>query len=267
MPQHPAFRRVDCGAFTLDIREDGVAIATFSRPPVNAVSLSVYEDIGRFSEIVAADDDIRAIVISAPDDSRAWCGGADLHEFKGMTAERRKERYHFINEQLPRFHDIDRPMIGAIRGATIGVGVMLAAMCDMRVASEDARFACPEVDYGLIGGSAGLFAMLRMPEAKVREMLYTGRVFTARELEPTGFFNYVVPRAAVLPLAVDLAEQIARKNMPVLRLRKLASQALEGSEWMDTYLEAQEISATLVEDPKSEAAVLAALDRGKKRKR
>lgn len=267
MARHPAFRRIECGAFTLDLREDGVAIATFSRPPVNAVSLSVYEDIGRFSDYVAGDDDIRAIVITAPDDSRAWCGGADLNEFKGMTAERRKERYQFINAQLPRFHDIDRPMIAAIRGATIGVGVMLASMCDMRVASEDARFACPEVDYGLIGGSAGLFAMLRMPEAKVREMLYTGRVFTARELEPTGFFNYVVPRAAVVPLAIDLAEQIARKNMPVLRLRKLASQALEGSEWMDTYLEAQEISAALVEDPKSKAAVLEALGRGKKRKK
>ena len=78
------------GAFTLHIREDGVAIATFSRPPVNAVSLSVYEDIGRFSDYVASDDDIRAIVVTAPEGSRAWCGGADLNEFKGMTAERRK---------------------------------------------------------------------------------------------------------------------------------------------------------------------------------
>ena len=267
MAMHPAIRRVDFGAFLLDIREDGVAIATFSRPPVNAVSLTVYEDIGRFADFVSQEDDIRAIVITAPEGSRAWCGGADLHEFKGMTSERRKERYHFINEQLPRFHGIDRPMIAAIRGATIGVGVMLAAMCDMRVAAEDAKFACPEVDYGLIGGSAGLLAMLRMPEAKVREMLYTGRAFSARELEPTGFFNYVVPAAAVLPLAVDLAEQIAGKNMPVLRLRKLASQALEGSEWMDTYLEAQEMSAALVEDPKSEAAVLAALGRGRKKRK
>ena len=73
-----------------------------------------------------------------------------------------------------------------------------------------------------------------------------------------------MPRAAVLPVAVSLAEQIARKNMPVLRLRKLASQALEGSEWIDTYLEAQRMSAALVEDPKSEAAVIAALEHGHK---
>lgn len=257
----------DFGAFRLEVRDDGVGVVTFSRPPVNAVSLSVYEDIGRFADHVAQDELIRVLVVTAPDDARAWCGGADLHEFKGMTAERRKERYRFINEQLPRFHRIDRPMIAAIRGATIGVGVMLAGMCDLRVASENARFACPEVDYGLVGGSAGLFATLRMPEAKVREMLYTGRAFTARELESTGFFNYVVPSAAVLPIALDLAVQIARKNMPTMRARKLASLTWEGSEWMDAYLEAQEISSALVENPESGAAVLAALDRSKRRSR
>lgn len=252
------------GAFTVELREEGVAVITFSRPPVNAVSLSVYEDIGHLADHVTNDDRIRVAVITAPDDSRAWCGGADLHEFKGMTAERRKERYQFINEQLPRFHRIDRPMIAAIRSATIGVGVMLAGMCDMRIASEDARFACPEVDYGLIGGSAGLFATLRMPEAKVREMVYTGRTFTARELESTGFFNYVLPRAAVLPVALDLAGQIATKNMTTLRARKLASLMWEGPEWMDAYLEAQEASSMLVEDEESRAAVLAALQRGRK---
>ncbi|MFA7594902.1 MAG: enoyl-CoA hydratase/isomerase family protein [Novosphingobium sp.] len=255
------------GAFSLEVREDGVAIATFSRPPVNAVSLSVYEDIGRFADHVATDEHIRVIVITAPDDARAWCGGADLNEFKGMTAEKRKERYRFINGQLPRFHRIDRPMIAAIRGAAVGVGVMLAGMCDMRVVSEDARFACPEVDYGLVGGSAGLFATLRMPEAKVREMVYTGRAFTARELESTGLFNYVVPRAAVLPLALDLAAHIAQKSMPTLRARKLASLTWEGSDWMDAYLDSQEVSSALVENPESEAAVLAALQRGKHKSR
>ncbi|EIZ77809.1 enoyl-CoA hydratase/isomerase [Novosphingobium sp. Rr 2-17] len=255
------------GAFTVDLRDNGVAVTTFSRPPVNAVSLSAYEDIGRFADHVAGDERIRVIVITAPEGARAWCGGADLHEFKGMTAAKRKERYQFINEQIPRFHRIDRPMIAAINGATVGVGVMLAGMCDLRVVSETARFACPEVDYGLVGGSAGLFAALRMPEAKVREMLYTGRAFTARELESTGFFNYVVQPAAVLPIALDLADQIARKSMPTLRARKLASLTWEGSEWMDAYLDAQEISSALVENPESEAAILAALERGKRRSR
>uniref|UniRef100_UPI0035CB94A1 enoyl-CoA hydratase/isomerase family protein n=1 Tax=uncultured Sphingomonas sp. TaxID=158754 RepID=UPI0035CB94A1 len=238
-----------------------MAIVTFSRPPVNAVSLSVYDDIGRLADYVAATNAVRVLVVAAPDGAKAWCGGADLYEFKGMTAERRRERYRFINEQLPKFHKIDRPIIAAINGATIGVGVMLAGMCDMRIASEQAKFACPEVDYGLVGGSAGLFAMLKMPEAKVREMLYTGRSFTARELEPTGFFNYVVPGPAVLPLALDIAGAIARKSMATLRARKLQSLTLEGPEWMEAYLAAQEQSSSLVEQPESEANVERALNR------
>lgn len=78
--------------------------------------------------------------------------------------------------------------------AAIGVGVMLAGMCGLRMASDDARFACPEVDYGLIGGSAGLLASLGMPEAKVREIVYT-----RRELEDAGFFNCVVSRQPCFP--------------------------------------------------------------------
>lgn len=257
--------RTDFGAFTVARHEHGVLQVTFSRPPVNAVSLSVYEDLGQLADYVTNNDAVRVMVITAPPGARAWCGGADLHEFKGMTAEGRKERYQFINAQLPKFHAIDRPVIASIEGAAIGVGVMLAGMCDLRVASENARFACPEVDYGLVGGSAGLFASLRMPEAKIREMVYTGRAFTARELEPTGFFNYVLPASAVLPMALDLATQIAKKNLPVLRARKLASLEWEGSEWMDAYLEAQEISSALVEDPLSQAAVLAALKNEQKR--
>ena len=250
------------GAFSVEIRAKGVGLIMFSRPPVNALSLETYRDIGQLADHVAGDDRIKVLVIAAPDDARAWCGGADLHEFEGMNAARRKERYDFINEHLPRFHRIDRPMIAAIRGAAIGVGVMLAGMCDLRVVSANARFACPEVDYGLIGGSAGLLASLGMPEAKVREMVYTGRAFTAIELEHTGFFNYVVPASAVLPLALDLADTIASKSLAALRARKLASLMFEGPEWMEAYLDAQEISSALVEDPESNAAVRAALGKG-----
>lgn len=252
------------GAFSVDLQETGVALVTFSRPPVNAVSLSVYDDIGHLADHIDASADIKVVVLSAPEGSRAWCGGADLREFEGMTAERRRQRYEFINEKLPRFHQIDRPMIAAIRAPAVGVGVMLAGMCDLRVASDSARLACPEVDYGLIGGSAGLLASLRMPEAKVREMVYTGRSFTARELENTGFFNYIVPHAAVLPLALDLAGQIASKSLAALRTRKLASLMFEGPEWMEAYLNAQEASSALVERPESAEAVENALAGGRR---
>jgi enoyl-CoA hydratase/carnithine racemase len=102
--------------------------------------------------------------------------------------------------------------------------------------------------------------MLKMPEAKAREMMYTGRRFTARELEPTGFFNDVVPRAQVLPRAMELAAQIATKSLPVLRARKLASVATEGRTWMEAYLDAQALSGRLVGGEDSAEGVRAFLE-------
>ena len=233
------------GDFSLDIGSDGVALVTFSRPPVNAVSLSVYQDIGALVDRIEGDDSIRVAVLTAPDNARAWCGGADLNDFVGIDPEGRKQRYAFINAQLPRFYRMDRPVIAAVNGAAIGIGMLLSALCDMRVAAEDAKFACPEIDYGLVAGGAAIFAMLKMPEAKIREMLFTGARFTARELEPTGFFNYVLPRAEVLPKALALARQIAAKSLPAIRARKMASVNLEGRSWMEAYLDAQAQSGLL----------------------
>jgi enoyl-CoA hydratase/carnithine racemase len=234
------------GSFEIDVADDGVATVVFSRPPVNAVSLSVYEDIGRLVDAIEQNAAIRVVVLTAPETSRAWCGGADLNDFVGMDTERRKERYQFINAQMPRFYRMDRPVIAAINGAAVGVGMVWAGLFDMRVAAEDARFAMPEIDFGLVGGGAGLMSMLKMPEGKVREILFTGRKYTARELESTGFFNYIVPRAEVMPKSLEIARLIAAKSLPSIRARKLASVALEGRTWMEAYLDAQALSAELV---------------------
>ena len=203
---------------------------------------------------------MRVLVLAAPEGARAWCGGADLNDFVGMNPERRKERYQFINAHLPKFYALDRPVIAAINGAAIGIGMILAGLCDMRVAAEDAQFACPEIDYGLVCGGGGLFAMLNLPEAKMRELLYTGREFSARELEPVGFFNYVVPRYEVLPTALGLASAIAAKSLPAIRARKAASTAIEGRSWMEAYLDAQALSAELVAGADSGEGVQAFLE-------
>lgn len=253
--------RHQIGSFEVEVRDDGVAIVTFSRPPVNAVSISVYEDIGRLAALAQEDSTIRVLVLTAPESSKAWCGGADLNDFVGMDTARRKERYRFINDQVPNFYNLDRPVIAAVNGHAIGIGMILSGLCDLRVAWEDAKFACPEVDYGLVCGGGGLFSMLKMPEAKVREMLYTGRRFTARELEPTGFFNYVVPRDEVLPKALEIAELIAKKSLPSVRARKIASNGLEGRTWMEAYLDAQALSAQLVAGKDSGEGVAAFLER------
>ena len=253
------------GFFEVTVQDNGVAVAVFSRPPVNSVSLAVYEDIGSLVEFINASANIRVVVLAAPPASRAWCGGADLKDFVGMDSARRKERYAFINERLPGFGRLERPVIAAINGHAIGIGMILAGLCDLRIAADNALFACPEIDYGLVAGGGGLFAFLKMPEAKIREMLFTGRKFSARELEPSGFFNYVLPREEVLPKALELAAQIATKSLPAVRARKIASVALEGRTWMEAYLDAQALSGRLVAGEDSGEGVRAFLEHRKPR--
>ena len=248
------------GSFNVNIDKDGIALVVFSRPPVNSVSISVYEDIGNLTDFIGSDPHIRVAIITALDNARAWCGGADLNDFVGMDTAKRKERYRFINTQVPRFYQLDKPVIAAINSHAIGIGMVLAGLCDMRVAAEDACFAVPEINYGLVGGGAGLFSMLNMPEAKIREMLFTGRKYTARELEPTGFFNYVVAKDKVLDTAFEIARLIAKKSLPAIRARKTASVNLEGKSWMEAYLEAQALSADLVASTDAEEGVQAFLD-------
>lgn len=248
------------GSFEIELTDEGIAIVSFGRPPVNAVSISVYEDIGKLVERCEADAAIRVVVLRSAAGSRAWCGGADLNDFVGIDADGRKQRYAFINAVLPRLYRLERPVIAAIDGAAIGIGMILAALCDMRVASEDAFFACPEIDYGLVAGGAALFAHRNMPDAIIQEMLFTGSRFTARQLEQTGFFNYVVERREVHERALALARIIAAKSLPAIRARKIASSNLEGRSWEEAYLDAQQLSGVLTGGEDGEEGVLAFLE-------
>lgn len=248
------------GAFRLSVADDGVATCVFSRPPVNAVSYQVYEDLAALTRHVAGDETIRAVVLAAPDEARAWCGGADLNDFVGMDRAARESRYARINTILPAFERLDRPVIAAIAAPAVGIGVILAALCDMRIAAADAHFSCSEIRYSLVAGGGGLFRTLNMPEGKAREMLFTGRRFTAAELEGTGFFNYVLPRAQVMERSLALAREIAVQSLPAIRARKRASVGLEGRSWTTAYLDAQALSAELTGGKDGQEGVAAFLD-------
>lgn len=102
---------------------------------------------------------------------------------------------------------------------------------------------------------------LRLPEPKLREMLYTGRKFTAREIESTGFFDYIVPKDQVLAKALELAGQVAAKDTSIMRARKRNSLALEGSEWFDAYVSAQRIPSRFAGLKASRRGVEAVLGR------
>jgi enoyl-CoA hydratase len=231
--------------FRMETDRRGITVVTFDRPPVNAVSFDVYPEIRQLCEAIEATDETRVVVLAAPPRNRAWCGGADVRDFLPLDYQTRLERYELINQCMPRLYNLNRPVIGAINGHSVGVGLVLATFCDIRVAWNEAFFACPEIDRGVLAGGGAFLARVGVPPGTIREMMYTGRRFTAEELRPTGMFNYVVPRDQVLPKAMELAEVIARKSLPALKANKLCTNATESLSWTDGYKLTQEYSAKL----------------------
>ena len=245
--------------FALSVSDNGIATVVFDRPPVNAVSLEVYEALGTLVSTIERSKDIRVVLLTAPDNARAWCGGADVNEFVEMNKSKRQQRYEFINNSLPRFAKMSRPVIAAITAPVVGVGMILAGLCDMRVSSDTATFACPEIDFGLVAGGGGLFSYLNLPEGFLRELLYTGRRLTAHEMHTAGFLNYVVPREEVTSTALKIATLISQKSLPALIARKRVFVQMEGLKWEESYLIAQEESGNLVENQDAAEGVSAFL--------
>lgn len=248
------------GAFALTV-EDGVGLVTFERPPVNSFRVSTYKELLNLTEHVEARADIRVVVIAAGKESRCWCGGADVNDFAEMDGAKRKDRYEFVNAVMPRLARLERPVVAAISGHAIGIGVLLAAVCDIRVAAEAAQFATPEVNYGLIAGSSRLLNTLGMPEGLVRELAYTGRRATASELKDAGFINHVVPASEVLDASLKLARDIVSKDLAILAARKRTFVDHEGLAWFDAYLMAQSESSKLVGSDAAKEGVAAFLSK------
>jgi enoyl-CoA hydratase/carnithine racemase len=250
----------DVGPFRFSVASGGVATVVFDRPPVNAVSIEVYEALAALVTVVEQSKNVRVVVITSPENSRAWCGGADVNEFVEMNKSKRQQRYDFINRSLPRLATLNRPVIAAINAPVVGVGVILAGLCDLRVSSDTATFACPEIDFGLVAGGGGLFSYLNMPEGFLRELLYTGRRFTANEMKIAGFLNHVVPQDDVLTTSLDIANLISQKSLPALVARKRVFIEMEGMSWEESYLLAQEASGGLVESQDAAEGVTAFLE-------
>lgn len=233
------------GPFTLEAR-DQIGVVTFERPPVNSFRVSTYQELEQLAEHIDSREDVSVVILKSGEESRCWCGGADVNDFSGMDGDSRKDRYEYVNAAMVRFANIQRPVIAAIDGHAIGIGVLLAAVCDIRVAADTAQFATPEINYGLIAGSSRLLNYVGIPEGLVRELAFTGRRASAAELKDAGFLNHVVSKASVNDKALEIASEIASKALNALKTRKRIFTEHEKLGWFEAYQLAQKASSTLV---------------------
>lgn len=240
---------------------NGVALVTMNRPPANAMSRQVYESLDKLIDHVESSSEVRCLVLAGADECRAWIGGADLHEFLTLNSETRRTRHDYIERVTDRFYRLSRPTVAAICKPAVGGGMVMASFCDIRVAADSTFFSMPEVDRSLTGGGGAYYNRLGLPVGFIREMILTGRRFTAAEIEKVGFLNYVVPKEQVLPKAVAVAELIAAKSLPAVQAIKESANFIDLHGWDEGRRVAHEKSARLVETADYKEGIEAFLQR------
>lgn len=240
---------------------DRIARVIFDRPPVNAFSYAVYEQIERLAERLDRDDEVRVVVFGAPPGARAWIGGADLNDFVALDYDSRIARYTLVNRATDRFRALSKPVIAAMDSHAVGAGMTFAAICDIRVAAESVFCSMPEIDRGLTSGGGAPFLRLGMPNGMVRELIFTGRRFFAPELHACGFIDHVTPPGGASDKAMDIARLVATKSLPALQATKLCANAVEGLDDLEGRALSQEHSARLTAGLDAKEGIRAFLER------
>jgi enoyl-CoA hydratase/carnithine racemase len=207
--------------------ENGVAVVTLNRPQVmNALNRQLREEIMALCTDLDADPDVGVIIFTGAGD-RAFCAGADLKERGQRTTEEMyDERRFFRGKWISAIAGIAKPTIAAINGYCLGGGLEVALQCDLRIASDNARFGLPEVTLGFLPGAGGT---QRLPRTvglqKAKEMILTGRHIDAAEAEQLGIVLRVVTREQLMPAAMELARAIAKNPRIAVLQAKVALNA------------------------------------------
>ena len=200
-----------------------VALVTLTQPDkLNALSKQLIIDLSAVLRGLDEDPEVHVIVITGQ--GRAFCAGANLKDFQGVTLSGAliKTLGDFFSEYIPK---VKKPMIAAVNGVALGGGLEIALHCDIVYAHESARFGAPEVKVGLIPGFGGTDLLTRcVGKYKAMSMVLSGEFISAQEAKEAGLVTKLVggPKEAVVAEAIKDARVIAAKSLPVLLLAKAA---------------------------------------------
>jgi enoyl-CoA hydratase len=216
----------------IELSRDGhVATITIARPEkLNALSLKMYDDLGRAFAEVRDDGDVRAVILTGAGD-KAFCVGADLTEsIPALAADRFDisawDPAHLKNTAFYK------PLICAVRGLCLGGGFEIMLATDIRIATEDAIFQFPEAKHGFVPAGGTLVRLVRqIGYAHAMEILLTARRFSAAQLLARGVINQVVASSDLDRMAREIAQEIAALSPTAVQTIKEAVLTLQDETW------------------------------------
>ena len=209
-------------AFVEVTKQGNIGIITMNRPEaLNALSSAVFADLTKALDQVEHDDDVYVVIITGA--GRAFVAGADIGEMAHMNVEEGLSFSELGNGLLMRVDMFPKPTIAAVNGFALGGGCELSLACDIRIASEKAKFGQPEVGLGIIPGFGGTQRMARIiGTGPAMELIFTADTIDAKQAEKIGMVNHVVPAEELMDAAIAMAEKIASKAQVAIRTSKMA---------------------------------------------
>lgn len=203
---------------------EGVTVVTIDFPPVNALPVQGWFDLGDALRAAGRDQSTHVVVLRA--EGRGFCAGVDIKEMQrteGYDALIGANRGCF--DAFAGVYECAVPVVAAVQGFCLGGGIGLVGNADVVVASEDATFGLPEVDRGALGAATHLARLV--PQHLMRAMYYTASTVDAATLHHHGSVYRVVPRTELDDAALAVARDIAAKDTRVIRCAKEAINGID----------------------------------------
>jgi enoyl-CoA hydratase/carnithine racemase len=204
-------------------KQDNIAWVTLNRPKaLNAYNIKMRDELYEVLGAIRDDSEVRVVILKGAGE-KAFCAGADLTEFLTAPPPVFARNARFERDVWSRFVNMKIPFIAALHGFVIGSGIEMSLCCDIRLASEDARFSLPEVNLGMIPAAGGTQTLPRtVGRAKAMDLILNGGYFNAIEAKRIKLINRIVPRQTLLEETESLARRIAEFDPQAVSGAKLA---------------------------------------------
>ena len=207
---------------TIQTKTEGrVGVITLDRASaLNALCDELTEELSQALAAFETDEDIGCVVLTGS--AKAFAAGADIKELqeKDFVSLYKHDPFAQTWESVARFR---KPIIAAVSGYALGGGCEIAMMCDFIIAAENAKFGQPEINLGVMPGAGGTQRLPRaVGKAKAMDLCLTGRMMPAAEAERAGLVSRVVPVDELMDTAMEAAEAIAKKSLPIAMMTKEA---------------------------------------------
>ena len=202
--------------------ENKVAVVTISHSPGNKLNTQVYQEITKLMEELETNEQVNVIVITG-DGEESFVAGADINELAELDTVGMMDLTQITRISYSTIENLHKPVIACINGAARGGGLELALSCDLRIASETAELALPEINLGVIPGGGGTQRIQKVVgQGTAKELLYFGEPIDANRAYKLQIVNKVVAQNELLSITKEWAEKLAQKAPIALRMMKLA---------------------------------------------